>query len=259
MWRYVVVVAVACKAKPATVNDRCENDSDCVIVAQATDACCPRSGTPLAMTLDHKARLSPLPERTCSQDDVVSCPPPVAQDNWPDAVCKDHACAAEKRVQFTKLDLAAYRHTCTTDADCTLVERDRCNPCRCDDVPIAASERASYLEAFDHLSCVEKGRGIEITIAPCVPCDAMVPVCTNGTCEAKSTEPVPADGECRSDEDCVVWCADESPCETVISKTALAASCKAANCRPSEHASNVTPRCKAGKCFAAFDSGLPAR
>jgi len=257
MWRYVVVVAVACRghsAKPVAVNDRCETDSDCAIVAQATDACCPRSGTPLAMTLDRKAQLSSPPERTCSQDDVVACPPPVARDNWPDAVCKDHACAAQKRVAITKLDLATYRHTCTTDADCTLVQRDRCNPCRCDDVPIAAGERGRYVEAFDHLSC-----GAEITIAPCAPCDALAPVCRHGTCDAVSTETVPADAECRSDEDCVVWCADESPCETVISKTALAAACKAANCRPSEHASNVTPRCKAGKCFAAFDSGLPAR
>ena len=107
-------------------------------------------------------------------------------------------------------------------------------------------------------------------LAPCGHCDEVVPVCKAGTCVAKSTEVQPANGECHSDEDCVISCAttddccEQSPCESVISKTALEdvksrqpAGCKAAKCRPSEHASYVTPHCKVGKCFAVFDSGLP--
>jgi hypothetical protein len=166
----------------------------------------------------------------------------------------------KKPKQSEVVDLSGFSRACQRDTDCTLVERGRCNPCRCATTALAVTERGRYMEALAGIHC--EGA----TITPCVHCDELVPVCKNGKCAAKSTEVQPANGECHSDEDCVVSCAntddccEQSPCETVISKTALAdvlsrqpAGCKAAKCRAPDHASYVTPRCKAGKCFAAFD------
>lgn len=172
--------------------------------------------------------------------------------------------SAHKPKRSEYVDMSGFSRACVRDADCTLVERGRCNPCRCATTPLALKERGRYMEALAGIHC--EGA----TITPCVHCDEVVPVCKNGTCIAKSTEVQPANGECHSDEDCVVSCAnaddccEQSPCETVISKTALAdvlsrqpVGCKTVKCRAPANASQVTPRCKAGKCFAAFDSDLP--
>jgi hypothetical protein len=268
-----VVVPPAGSATQAA-NDRCKLDSDCKIALPPTDPCCPHSGRPVAMAADHE--LAPLPEKTCSQDDVASCPAPVAQDLWPDAVCKDHACIAQPHVTPV-FDTSPFSRACATDADCTLVENDPCNPCRCASYGIAIAQRGRYLEAFGAFKgdrsgrgCFERGRtALDVTITPCVHCDAAAPVCNHGQCEAKSTEPVPVGGECASDADCVISCASKdqcceaTPCEDVMAKSKLAEvlaarpDCKAVRCRAPDRPTYLHPRCKVGKCFGEFESRLP--
>ncbi|HET9989701.1 MAG TPA: hypothetical protein VFQ65_14310, partial [Kofleriaceae bacterium] len=270
MWRAWFLVVVACSSNnpyasagsgsavvvpPAgttarAANDRCEVDDDCVIALPPSSACCPHSGPPIAMTADHKRNLVPPPDVVCSQDAVASCSPPVAQDLWPDAVCKDHTCIARPHVAPV-FDTSPFSRACAKDADCTLVEADPCNPCRCENFGIAVAQRGRYLEAFRAFKsdrtghgCFERDRkALDVTITPCVHCDEVAPVCNHGQCEAKSTEPVPVGGECASDADCVISCASKdhcceaTPCEDVIAKSKLAEvlaaqpDCKAVRCR----------------------------
>jgi len=281
MWRVAVVALVACNSShpvagggsgsgsaglgpPAgATTDKCEVDSDCAIAYPPTSPCCASGTAPVAMLATQTAIR--IERRDCSQEEVVHCPTPPFEGDRPLASCRDHACVVKPRPPRT-IDISAFSRACGSDGDCTLVEADRCNPCRCASVPIAAKERGRYIEAFGAIDCGGA------TITPCGHCDEQVPVCAEGTCQARSTEPMPTGGECANDEDCVVSCATDqgcceaSPCETVISKTRLAelraaqpAGCKAVKCRAPERASNVTPRCKAGKCFAQFESRLPAR
>jgi len=266
----VVMPPIGKPTEPA--NDRCTVDTDCVLAFPPTDPCCPNSGAPLAMTADHKAKLVPLPEKTCSQDVVVACKPRLAQDLWPDAVCNNHACIAEPHVTPV-FDPSPFSRACAVDADCALVERDPCNPCRCASYGIAAAQRGRYLEAFGVFKanrCKRRDHEIDITITPCVHCDEVAPVCNHGTCDTKSTEPVPTGGECASDADCVISCAstekccETGPCEDVVSKTRLAeilaaqpTGCKAVRCRAPNRPKYITPRCKVGKCFGEVESRLP--
>lgn len=275
MWRVAIVALVACgtKADPpaggsatgstTVLANQCDSDRDCKITYPPASPCCVAGPTAVAVPL---AQVEVHAEkRDCSQDEVVHCPQPPFVADRPVAACERHTCVVKPRPPRA-VDIAAFSRACGSDADCALVEADRCNPCRCESVPIAAKEKGRYIEAFAAIDCGGA------TITPCGHCDAMVPTCTNGTCEARSTEPVPEGGECASDADCVVSCAtdqgccESSPCETVISKGRLAelrshqpAGCKAVKCRAPERSAAVTPRCKVGKCYAAFESRLPAR
>jgi hypothetical protein len=282
MWRVGLIFAVACgtndmysgggsgsaamppigkTTEPA--NDRCAVDTDCVIGFPPTDVCCPNSGAPLAMTRDHEAKLVPPPDKRCSEDTVASCAPRLARRLWPDPVCKNQTCVATPHVTPV-FDVTAFSRACSVDADCTLVEREPCIPCRCTSYGIAAKERGRYLEAFGAFKdkgCKDRF-AVSIAIMPCVHCDEVISVCNHGICDARSIEPVPVGGECASDSDCVISCArtdaccEIGPCEDVIARSKLAeliaqqpTKCQAVRCPAPEPPSYITPRCKVGKCF----------
>ncbi|MFT3694897.1 MAG: hypothetical protein QM831_17235 [Kofleriaceae bacterium] len=272
-----MVFLIACSNKPGTAGSgsgsslaQCEADSDCELDVEWTDPCCPKSGPMSAVLKGHQKK---VPDTTCSQDQIASCAVPIARDKWPDISCKAGRCIASEHHHVTQLDLTQFSRACGSDGDCGLVELDKCNPCRCQDVPIATKELGRYKEGWNAIQCREKFQAVNSTITPCVHCDATVPACVDGQCTAKDVEPQPAGGECQSDADCVVSCAgteqcceSPGPCETVVAKTKLAeilaaqpAGCGSARAACTPSAPAVTPVCKVGKCFARFDSRLPAK
>ncbi len=267
MWRVLWVAVVACSdhhAPPAptasgsaapVASPQCTQSSDCVIAAPPTSPCCLHSGSVAAMSRTQRDALPTTLAASCTQEQVVECPPPSGNQDLL-AVCQAGVCVAE--AHRTTLDLATFSRACEHDSDCTLVQRDSCNSCGCADVPIANTDKSRYLEDLGRLVCTG------IAIHNCGLCDPATPHCSRGQCEAiHPPAPMVAGGECASDADCVQSCVtasaccEQSPCETVISQSAQAtllaarpANCRAVRCRAPERPTNITPRCKAGQCFA---------
>lgn len=152
--------------------------------------------------------------------------------------------------------------SCTTDADCRLVDTSPCNRCTCADTPISARAEQAFAEASAKIRC----EGVQIY--PCVDCLAVAPYCHEGKCTAISTEPIPEGGECQHDRDCVVFCVDPkgccppASCEDTISRKAAAelsakykARCPAeamAECPPVAPPEYLRPRCRRGTCYGEF-------
>jgi hypothetical protein len=160
------------------------------------------------------------------------------------------------------VDTRPFSRACKADTDCRLVDTSPCNRCTCASMPLAATDERAFADAAAAIHC----EGVQIY--PCVDCPALVPVCVEGECSARSTEPVPQGGECQTDHDCVVSCVQlgrcctEASCETTIARSKarsienqLRERCtpaELASCPRVEQPEYIAPRCRRGVCFGEF-------
>lgn len=162
----------------------------------------------------------------------------------------------------TTVDLRPLSQACRADADCMLVDVSPCNRCSCADVAVSKSAERAFEDAAAAIPCKD------VQIAPCVDCLAVVPVCVEGACTTRSTEPIPQGGECQTDHDCVVSCVEPGKCcPDVVCETTIARA-KAlktvednrgrctpealAQCTRPETSEYIQPRCRRGTCFGEF-------
>jgi hypothetical protein len=247
----VLVALIGCHRAKAPPPATCHVDDDCVLMC----GCCPCS------TAIARASL-----KDCTQDEVAAClAGPLVHAV---ARCREGACVAVAPPPPPvpqPIDLSTFSRSCGSDADCRLVDNEPCSSCSCADNAIASSETSQFASVQPDCR-TRKDHVIEIRIAPCSDCPALVAACERGTCIAKPA-PSEAAGECRSDADCIVSCdsrdrcCPEVPCESVQPRARAAAiaaynqgRCPAgmiAAC-PAVVATGVVPRCRDGRCLAQF-------